>query len=253
MSQLNGKRIIVTGAASGIGRAVALKVAEYGATVAAFDRDKTAGEAVVAQIGQTARFWQVDIADQLGVAEAVAEASAWMNGLDVLLHIAGIIQGTMADIEDLTPEIWDRVIDVNLTGSFIVARECAKVMKRSRGGAIVLTASGAGVTGGSASIAYAPSKGGVHGLAMVLAMHLDKYGIRVNDVCPGKVDTGMITAGRAEVLRNTGQRPAPPTADGSGSPFLYEGNLYLPDGVAEVYAFLASDQAAGVRGSIFTR
>ena len=253
MSRLEGKRIIVTGGASGIGRAVAHQVAGYGATVAVFDRDSAAGAAIVASIGGKARFWSVDIADERAVAAAVAEASAWMGGIDVLLHIAGIIAGTMADIDDLTAEIWDRVIDVNLTGSFLVARECAKIMKRARRGVIVLTASGAGVTGGSASIAYAPSKGGVHGLTMALAMHLAKYGIRVNDVCPGKVDTAMIATGREEVFRKTGQVPAPAPADGSGSPFLYEGNLASPDGVAEIYAFLASDQADYVRGSIFTR
>jgi len=253
MVQLRDKRIIVTGAASGIGRAVAFKVAGYGATLAAFDQNRAAGEAVVAEIGSAARFWPVDIADRTAVETAVREAADWMGGLDVLLHIAGIIQGTMADIEDVTAEIWDRVIDVNLTGSFVVARECARIMKRSGRGAIVLTASGAGVTGGSASIAYAPSKGGVHGLAMVLEMHLGKHGIRVNDVCPGKVDTAMIAAGRAEVFRNTGQRPVPPPPGGNGSPFLYEGNLSPPEAVAEVYAFLASDQADYVRGSIFTR
>jgi 3-oxoacyl-[acyl-carrier protein] reductase len=126
-------------------------------------------------------------------------------------------------------------------------------MKRAGRGVIVLTASGAGVTGGSASIPYAPSKGGVHGLTMVLAMHLARYGIRVNEVCPGKIDTPLVAKGREEVFRHTGRRPAPPAPDGGGSPFLFEGNLGAPEGVAEVYAFLASDQADYVRGAIFTR
>lgn len=253
MTELTGKRILVTGAASGIGRAVAVKVATYGAQVAALDRDLDSGHATVAAIGPKARFWHADITSEAAVTTAVNEAAAWMGGLDVLLHVAGIIEGTMAEIDDITEAVWDRVIDVNLTGSFIVARESAKLMKRAGKGVIVLTASGAGVTGGSASIAYAPSKGGVHGLAMSLAMHLSKYGIRVNDVCPGKVDTAMIKAGREEVFRNTGKRPAPASASGDGSPFLFEGNLSAPDGVAEVYAFLASDQADYVRGSVFTR
>lgn len=256
MIPLKGKRIIVTGGASGIGRAVALAVARYGATVAVFDRDARGGEVVTEQMrsgGAEARFWSVDISDDRAVDSAVETSTAWMGGLDVLLHVAGIIQGTMADIDDLTSDIWNRVIDVNLSGSFFVARAAARVMKKAGHGVIVLTSSGAGVTGGSASIAYAPSKGGVHGLTMALAMHLGKYGIRVNDVCPGKVDTAMVTAGREEVRRYTGRSPAPPQPDGGGSPFLYEGNLSSPDGVAEIYAFLASDAADYVRGSIFTR
>lgn len=195
----------------------------------------------------------MDVTDEAAVVRAIDESAQWLGGLDVLLHVAGVIHGVMADIDDLTTDIWTKVIDVNLTGSFLVAREAARIMKRAGRGAIVLTASGAGVTGGSASIPYAPSKGGVHGLTMVLAMHLAKYGIRVNDVCPGKVDTPMVAAGREQVLRHTGRRPAPPLPDGSGSPFLYEGGLSSPDGVAEVYAFLASDMADYVRGSIFTR
>jgi len=254
MINLSGKRILVTGVATGIGRAVALKVAAAGAKVAGFDVDRTKGTATMAEAGAAAtRFWQVDVTDEAAVVRAIDESAQWLGGLDVLLHVAGVIHGVMADIDDLTTDIWTKVIDVNLTGSFLVAREAARIMKRAGRGAIVLTASGAGVTGGSASIPYAPSKGGVHGLTMVLAMHLAKYGIRVNDVCPGKVDTPMVAAGREQVLRHTGRRPAPPLPDGSGSPFLYEGGLSSPDGVAEVYAFLASDMADYVRGSIFTR
>ena len=253
MVDLSGKRILVTGVASGIGRAVAKKVGAYGATVAAFDRDATGGKAAIAALGDRARFRALDITDEAAVTEAVGEAASWMGRFDVLLHIAGVIEGTMAEIDDITDAVWHRVIGVNLTGSFVVARECAKLMRRAGGGVIVLTASGAGVTGGSASIAYAPSKGGVHGLAMSLAMHLAKYNIRVNDVCPGKVDTAMIAAGREQVFRNTGKRPQPASESVDGSPFLFEGNLSPPEGIAEVYAFLSSDQAEFVRGSIFTR
>ncbi len=255
MTDLVGKRIIVTGTASGIGRAVALRVAAGGAHVGAFDRDSAAGAATVAAIaaaGGTGRHYTVDVTQEAAVEAATDAAAAWLGGLDAVLHIAGIISGTMQDIEDLTEAVFDQVQDVNLKGSFLIAKHAARIMKRQGRGVIVLTASGAGVTGGSASIAYAPSKGGVHGLAMALAQHLAKYGIRVNDVCPGKVDTAMIAAGRDEVFRNTGRRPAPAQLDGSGSPFLYEGNLSDPAGVAEVYAFLASDRAALVRGSMFT-
>ena len=256
MASLDGKRIIVTGAATGIGRATALRCAAYGARIAAFDINDTDGRQTVAAITQTgaeARYWRVDVADDSAVAAGVTAAAGWMGGVDALLHVAGIIQATMADIDDVAVETWDRVIDVNLKGSFLMAKHVAGVMKQAGRGVIVLTASGAGVTGGSASIPYAPSKGGVHGLTLVLAMHLASFGIRVNEVCPGKIETPLIAAGRDQVFRHTGRRPAAPAPDGGGSPFLFEGNLGAPEGVAEIYAFLASDQADYVRGSVFTR
>ena len=256
MAELEGKRIIVTGAATGIGRATALLVGARGAAVAAFDVNDRDGEAAVAGIeagGGRGRYWHVDVACEAEVAAGVEAAAAWMGGLDVLLHIAGVIEGVMADIADVDEAIWDRVLDVNLKGSFLMAKHAALAMRRSGGGVIVLTASGAGVTGGSAAIPYAPSKGGVHGLAMVLERHLAADGIRVVDVCPGKVETPLVTAGREEYFRRTGRRPEPAPADGSGSPFLYEGHLSPPEAIAEAYAFLASDRASHVRGSIFTR
>ncbi len=255
MPRLSDKRIIVTGAASGIGRATAICVACYGARVAAFDIDDRGREAVrtIASAGGVARFWRVDVSDETSVSRSVDDACQWLGGLDVLLHIAGVIQGVMVDIADVSETVWDRVVEVNLKGSFLMAKHAAKRMKSAGHGVIVLPASQGGVTGGAASIPYAPSKGGVHGLMLVLAEKLATQGIRVNEVCPGKVDTGMIAIGREEVYQNTGRRPEPAPADGSGSPFLNEGNLSRPEGVAEIYAFLASDEADDIQGSIFTR
>ena len=254
MPSLENKRIIVTGAANGIGRATALCVGGYGARVAAFDLDDRGQDAVqmITDAGGVARFWQVNVADEESVSRGVVDACQWLGGLDVLLHVAGMIQGVMVDISDISETMWDHVIDVNLKGSFLMAKHTANAMKSAGRGVIVLTASGAGVTGGGASIPYAPSKGGVHGLMLVLEQHLGKQGIRVNEVCPGKVDTQIIAIGREEVFRNTGRRPGPTPADGSGSPFLYEGNLSQPEGVAEIYAFLASDEADYIRGTVST-
>ncbi len=254
MPNLEDKRVIVTGAANGIGRATALCVAGYGARVAAFDLDDSGRDAVqaITDSGGDAKFWQVNVADEESVSQSVTEACAWLGGLDVLLHVAGVIQGVMVDISDVSETMWDHVIDVNLKGSFFMAKHTAEAMKSAGRGVIVLTASEGGVTGGSASIPYAPSKGGVHGLTLVLQQHLGKRGIRVNEICPGKVDTQIIAIGREEIFRNTGWRPDPATEDGSGSPFLYEGNLSHPEGVAEIYAFLASDEADYLRGTVFT-
>lgn len=244
---LEGKRILVTGAATGIGRATASRVAAEGAKVAAFDvndADAEATLAAIADIGGTARFWHVDIAHEDDVRPAVDEAAEWLGGgIDVLLNIAGVLKGANVDVTEFSEETWDFVLDVNLKGSFLMAKHVARYMNRQGAGVIVLTASGAGVLGGSSSYAYGASKGGAHGLAMVLDRHLADQGIRVNDVLPGNIDTPLKVAATEESYRNTGDKNA------------YEGmmgRLASPDGVAAVMAFLASDDASYVRGSIRT-
>jgi NAD(P)-dependent dehydrogenase (short-subunit alcohol dehydrogenase family) len=247
MGRLDGKRILVTGAATGIGRATAIRVASDGARVAAFDIEDASASATLAAIeeaGGSARYWHVDVTDEPGVSAAVDEAAEWMGGgIDALLHLAGILKGAGLDITKVDDAIWDPVIDVNVKGSYLVSKHVARYMKEQRSGVIVLTSSGAGVLGGSSSYAYGASKGGTHGLAMTLDGHLSKFGIRVHDMLPGELDTPLKVAATEEVLRNTGDRAG------------YErtmANLASPDGVAAVIAFLASDDADYVRGSIRT-
>jgi NAD(P)-dependent dehydrogenase (short-subunit alcohol dehydrogenase family) len=245
---LTGKRIIVTGAATGIGRATALAVASRGATVAACDVNDDAGSAVVAEIvgaGGRARYWHVDVSVEPEVEAAVAAAVDWLGGgPDVLLHLAGVLQGAWVGIAEFPEATWDRVLDINLKGSFLVAKHVAARMQQHGSGVIVLTASGAGVTGGSSSYAYGSSKGGVHGLAMVLRGQLEDRGVRVNDVCPGNVVSPLKLEVVEERYRRTGDRAA------------YEAELaglVQPEGIANVFAWLASDEAADVTGTIFTR
>ena len=259
MGRLDGKRILVTGAATGIGRATAIRVASDGARVAAFDIEDGSASATLAAIeeaGGSARYWHVDVTDEAGVSAAVDEAAEWMGGgIDALLHMAGILKGAGLDITKVDDAIWDPVIDVNVKGSYLVSKQrspswqdrgckhVARYMKEQRSGVIVLTSSGSGVLGGSSSYAYGASKGGTHGLAMTLDGHLSKFGIRVHDMLPGELDTPLKVAATEEVLRNTGDRAG------------YErtmANLASPDGVAAVIAFLASDDADYVRGSIRT-
>jgi NAD(P)-dependent dehydrogenase (short-subunit alcohol dehydrogenase family) len=245
---LTGKRIIVTGAATGIGRATALTVASRGARVAAFDVNDSAGSDIVEAIGAArgaARYWHVDVSVEAEVETAVAEATDWLGGgPDVLLHLAGILQGAWVDIAEFPETTWDRVLDINLKGSFLVSKHVAARMQLNGSGVIVLTASGAGVTGGSSSYAYGSSKGGVHGLAMVLRGHLADRGVRVNDVCPGNVVSPLKMEVIEEMYRKTGDRAAY-EADIAG--------LVQPEGIANIIAFLASDEAAYVTGTIFTR
>ncbi len=247
MGRLDGKRILVTGAATGIGRATAIRVASEGARVAVFDVEDVRASATLSAIeedGGDARYWHVDVTAEAGVSAAVDEAAHWMGGgIDVLLHLAGILKGAGLDITEVDDTVWDPVIDVNVKGSYLVSKHAARYMKEQRSGVIVLTSSVAGVLGGSSSYAYGASKGGSHGLAMTLDSHLSRFGIRVHDVLPGALDTPLKVAATEESLRNTGDREA------------YEhtmANLSPPGGVAAVMAFLASDDAAYVRGSIRT-
>jgi NAD(P)-dependent dehydrogenase (short-subunit alcohol dehydrogenase family) len=245
---LDGKRIIVTGAATGIGRATASHVASLGAKVAAFDVNDVDGQGVVDAItgaGGTARYWHVDVAVEPEVEAAVEDATAWLGGgPDVLLHLAGILKGASTPIAEFGESTWDAVIDVNLKGSFLVSKHVAARMEQNGAGVIVLTASGAGVTGPSSSYAYGSSKGGVHGLAMVLRGFLEPRGLRIHDVCPGNVTTPLKLDAMEEIVRRTGDRAA------------YEAGLAAnvpAEGIAKVYAWLASDDAADVMGTIFTR
>ena len=247
MGNLSGKRALVTGASTGIGRATAIRIASEGGRVALFDINDADAESTLRTIrdsGGDARYWRVDVTEEREVSQSVDEAADWMDGgIDVLAHLAGILKGSGLEVTDVDNSIWDPVIEVNLKGSYIVVKHVARYMIPDRSGVIILTSSGAGVTGGSSSVAYGASKGGVHGLAMTLDAHLSKHGIRVNDVLPGNLDTPLKIGATEEQLTNTGDRDR------------YDdimAGLSSPDGVAAVIAFLASDDADYVRGSVRT-
>ncbi len=247
MTRLEGKRMLVTGAATGIGRSTAIRVSTEGARVAMFDINDTDADATLRTIqdsGGAARYWHVDVTDEAHVSDAVDAAAGWLGGgIDVLAHLAGILKGSGLDITTVDDTIWDPVIEINLKGSYIVVKHVARYMKEQRDGVIVLTSSGAGVVGGSSSFAYGASKGGTHGLAMTLDVHLSKFGIRVNDILPGALDTPLKVGATEEHLSNTGDQQAYDST---------MAGLSSPDGVASVIAFLASNDASYVRGSIRT-
>ncbi|MDA1279042.1 MAG: SDR family oxidoreductase [Chloroflexi bacterium] len=246
-ADLSGKRIIVTGAATGIGRSTTLRVSASGAKVAAFDVNDADGAATISdanEAGGNARYWHVDVRDETAVAGAVATAETWLGGIDVLIHVAGVLQGAAVELDEFPAEIWDTVLDINLRGSFTISKYVTGIMKKQRSGVIILTASGAGVHGGSSSLAYGSSKGGVHGLALVMESHLEKYGIRVNDVLPGAVDTLLKVTNVVDMHEAGGRK---------GNLKEKIGALVSPDEISKVYAFLASDDARMVRGSVRTR
>jgi len=227
-SRLAGRRIVITGAASGIGRRTAALFRREGAAVALLDRDADALRDAAAQAGGSAH--TVDVTQEESVATAIDAAAAAMGGIDGLVNAAGILIG--GPVGDVDAAVWRRVIDVNLTGTYIVVRACLPLLRAAPGATIVNIASGVGLLPtGPNMTAYAASKGGVVTLTRALAMELAPT-IRVNSVCPGAVDTPM-TAGSprtAEVYAL--KRWADPSEIADGILFLTGGESSFMTGIA---------------------
>lgn len=243
---LQGRRVVVTGGASGIGRATVEALTAAGARVVAVDIDDAAGRTLVDEgrgAGGDLSYVHADVSREDEVGAAVDLAAETLGGIDALIHAAGIMAGQLEDIREHDEATWDRVVDTNLKGAFFVAKHVARVMIPAGHGVIILVASKAGVTVGSGSYSYGASKGGVHGLGLTLDRHLDPHGIRVNTVCPGDVDTPLIRRSVAEGATHGGDPAAVEEA---------LRRLIRPEAVADLLAFLASDAAASVRGTIFT-
>jgi NAD(P)-dependent dehydrogenase (short-subunit alcohol dehydrogenase family) len=246
IADIRGKVILITGGAQGIGGATAQLCAERGARVVIADI-KTEGEALAATIraaGGDAVFHQIDVraADQVeALFTNVAESH---GGLDVLINAAGVLQGQYLQPEEFPLEVFERVMDINVKGTFLCTKYATPLLAEAKKGVMILIASGAGVIGGSSSIAYGTSKGAVNGMGMVLASHLANRGIRVNVVCPGSLNTEM----KRGVIATQAER------DGRDADAMIEAaGLGDPIGVARLLAYLASDDGDYVRRNLFTR
>lgn len=244
--RLRDKVVIITGAAGGIGEATARVCAEEGARLVLTDRPSPMLSALegLDSTGHPALIVPGDLTQAADCAALAQAALARWGRIDALINAAGILQGAFLAVEDLDEAIFEQVIGVNLTGSFRMCQAVVPAMKQAGRGTIILIASGAGVRGGSSSVAYGSSKGGVHGLALVLEAQLAPFGIRVNDVCPGSLDTPLKRQNVIDGARAAGQDP---------DEALVKAKLADPIGVARILAFLASDDADYVRGSVFTR
>jgi len=243
---LKDKKIIITGSATGIGKSVTARLCAFGAKVAALDINKEKGSETVfnaVEYGGDIKFFEIDVKDEISVKKNIEEATNWLGGIEVLIHIAGILEGADTEINNFPEDIWDKVIDINLRGSFLVTKYVSKVMIKQNSGVIILTASGAGVHGGSSSYAYGSSKGGVHGLSLVLEQNLSKYNIRVNDVLPGSVKTPLKVKNVKDTHKNNDKLSVDQRIE----------ELVSPDEISKVYAFLASDEANMIKGSIRTK
>jgi NAD(P)-dependent dehydrogenase (short-subunit alcohol dehydrogenase family) len=186
MIGLEGKRILVTGAARGLGRAFAEGAAKAGARVAIADRLEQEGRAAADAIGGAAHFVAIDLADPGSVAHAVAAAASWLGGLDGLVNNAAIATGIGGKtFEEIDVATWDAVASVNVRGTWLVTREAAPHLRRSGAGRIVNVASDTALWGAPRLLHYVASKGAIIAMTRALARELGPDGVAVNAIAPG--------------------------------------------------------------------
>jgi NAD(P)-dependent dehydrogenase (short-subunit alcohol dehydrogenase family) len=238
-----GKVAVVTGGANGIGRAVALGFARHGAQVVIVDRDAEAGSALATQIGSQAIFRAADVTRSADVQAYVKAALDAFGSIDCFHNNAGI-EGRVAPTAEYDEAVFDAVMAVNTKGVFLGLRHVLPVMIRQTRGAVVNTASVAGIAATVGMSAYVASKHAVIGLTKVAAGEVAKHGIRVNAVCPGPIDTRMVRDIAKQVSPNNPESVAERYA---GSIPL--GRYGTADEVANVVLFLCSDLASNVTGA----
>ena len=239
---LKGKVALITGAASGIGKAIALAYARAGAAVAVMDLDTEAGAAAVREIEKTgcaALFLAGDVSRSEDCRRAVERSVAELGGLDILVNNAGIIR--RASVPETSEEDWDRVMAVNLRSVFLLSKYAIPVMAQVGGGTIINIASGWGLVGGRRAAAYCASKGAVVQLSRAMALDHGPENIRVNCICPGDTDTPMLRS-EAEQLGMPVERLL---AEAAERPL---GRIAQPEDIAQAALYLASDAAAAVTG-----
>lgn len=190
LRSIQGHVALVTGAASGMGRATARLLAREGALVAVCDVDAAGAEAVAAEIGPAARAWPMDVGDPASIASAVVEIGSWQDRLDIVVNNAGVSSWAAIDGDDYDA-VWERVVRINATGQQRVIRAALPYLKRSPAGRIVNIASTEALGATAGNSPYAASKAAVAGLTRALAVELGRDGITVNCICPGPIDTGM--------------------------------------------------------------
>jgi NAD(P)-dependent dehydrogenase (short-subunit alcohol dehydrogenase family) len=245
MNRLESKVAIVTGAASGIGRASAVRFAQEGALVVAVDREAAAlaeTARMVGDVGGTLLAHPADVGDEAEVRRYVELALQTFGGLDIVFANAGV-GGGLTPLLEQSVDLWNEVLRINLIGPFLAIKHAAPVLSARGRGSIILTASVAGLRASAGGGAYSASKAGVISLAQSSATALSGTGVRVNAICPGLIETGM-TKPFFDYAKSRG------TQDRIGqlNPLKRAG---APEEIAAMAAFLASDDASYVNGQAF--
>ena len=236
--RLKGKVAFITGFGSGLGQAMAIMFAREGAAVAGTSVTESKGRETVAAIenaGGRAMFRAGDVANSEQMKRFIAETVNLYGGLDIAVNSAGV--RTNGSITDITEEAWDRTLDANLKGAFVVSRLAIPEMKKRRGGVILNIAARSGMLGQAGRAAYCASKGGLVRLTEAMAMDHARDNIRVNCICPGPVRTPMVDTSTPEKLARYKTR-------------VPLGRIGEPDDVAYAAVYLASDEASYVTAAI---
>ena len=244
MNRITGKVAIVTGGAVGIGRASALRLAAEGAMVVITDIDARSGAETVKLItdkGGKAKFVRHDVTDEAGWRSLVESVERDYGKIDVLMNNAGIY--VIKPLVETTVEEWNRLMGINVLGTFLGMKSVVPVMQRHGGGSIINLSSAAGLWGFAGHVLYGASKGAVRIMTKDAAIELGPQQIRVNSIHPGYINTGMVQYG-AEVANMT--------IEAIGSSMYPLGRIGEPEDVANLVLFLASDESRYITGAEMT-
>jgi 3-oxoacyl-[acyl-carrier protein] reductase len=236
--RLKDKICIITGSGNGIGRTTAFKFAEEGAKVAVCDVNMESVDATVKEIighGGEALGFKVDVTNKDDIAAMVASLIEKYGRVDVLINNAGIIMD--AQLSKMTEDQFDKVIDINLKGTYLCAQAVVDIMVSQAYGVIVNASSVVGIYGNFGQTNYAATKWGVIGMAKTWAKELGKKGIRANAVCPGFIATPILNSMPEKVIKAMEEK-------------VPMRRLGRPEEIANVYAFLASDEASYINGAV---